>query len=83
MFLSLPGSLPLVLSFERIPLALVRASFIFFVKVLMRWITFRRGMGFAGVRDFSPPLVPFFVSWEFFRLSSIVFVHVAQLLTEK
>lgn len=65
MFLSLPGSLPLVLSFERIPLALVRASFIFFVKVLMRWITFRWGMGFAGVRDSSPPLVPFFVSWEF------------------
>ena len=41
---------------------------LFFVKVSMWWITFRWGMGFAGVCDSSPPLAPFFVSWEFLLL---------------
>ena len=84
MFLSLPGSLPLVLSFERIPPALVRASFIFCQSV-DAMDNFPLGYGVCGSVRFFPTARPLL---RFLGISSSVnlllsFVHVAQLLTEK
>ena len=84
MFLSLPGSLPLVLSFERIPPALVRASFIFCQSV-DAMDNFPLGYGVCGSVRFFPTARPLL---RFLGISASVnlllfFVHVAQLLTEK
>ena len=57
MFLSLPGSLPLVLSFERIPPALVRASFIFCQSV-DAMDNFPQGYGVCGSARFFPTACP-------------------------